>query len=238
MSQGVYIVVTYPVRGINGLGRCRDDKRGPIRNRVCLPEHPHRAYWIYGIEPVNHHVAAPPGLRHMQEHMEQYGISKKSIVRSSLWADSINVEDVLKKVEFGVMPGEFDLPGVERAGALPGAFTIPICHNLHGEAISSVWEKKSKNYPCRCGSGAWEFSRSKPQERKESKKFYFDTGLYANKHFEEFCQKEHNCVGDKRYPLNYDVPKGQPSKAPDLKRFWRKCNTRGHSTHGKPYEDK
>ncbi|KAF2105476.1 hypothetical protein BDV96DRAFT_678024 [Lophiotrema nucula] len=37
-------------------------------------------------------------------------------------------------------------------GRVLGAFQIPICENPNGEAISSVRDNRSFNFPCLCGN--------------------------------------------------------------------------------------
>ncbi|KAF1976872.1 hypothetical protein BU23DRAFT_551306 [Bimuria novae-zelandiae CBS 107.79] len=44
-------------------------------------------------------------------------------------------------------------------GQVPGAFKLPICRNPGGEAISSVWSNKGRNFPCKCGEVPWKQER-------------------------------------------------------------------------------
>jgi hypothetical protein len=141
-----------------GYGSCERDSRGPPRNKVCLPERPNRVYWLYSMVEAKREVASPPGLKRLLDNADGFSnITKEDIVRSSLWVAENKLEKVIRPYNVTTVPGgglqfsEKASQSSKHAGSLPGAFTIPVCRNPAGEAISSVWSDDSKNFPCRCG---------------------------------------------------------------------------------------
>jgi hypothetical protein len=147
-------------------GGCSNDNRGPAEYRVCLPEFPNKSFWLYAIDPSqegDHHkndqaqVTGPTGFHafdHEQE--EYYNITREDIVRSSFFVHHNQVEDAIADLNLEQLASGTKRDG--NLGKVPGAFSIPICRNPGGEAISSVWSDKARNYPCMCGEfqlGKW-----------------------------------------------------------------------------------
>lgn len=171
------------------------------------------------------------------------------------------LESKLEQHDYALGPGKHPnvMPqGFDKAGILPGAFTVPVCENLGGEAISSLWEKnvsqlltatlqtlqtvanpaQAKNFPCRCGNIDWE-NKQADRGKAQSKLFYELSGLYASDKFEDFCDDENDCSGsssDEWEP--FDIPEGWSERTPELKNAWKKCEGHKHNTQGKPDKDK
>ncbi|KAF2437967.1 hypothetical protein P171DRAFT_505745 [Karstenula rhodostoma CBS 690.94] len=220
---------------------CEEDPRGPVRNKVCLPERAGHVYWLYSMLEATRDIASPPGLKALLTSPERYSnITKEDIVRSSLWVAENKLEEVLRPYDVTTVPGGDQLlyaNSTENAGSLPGAFTVPICRNPGGEAISSVWSKEGRNYPCRCGNVNWIYENWK-RGLEESQFFYEQTGFYASTEFENQCQHQMGCKGKGSHHWKFNIPKGYPPKAEGMKHVWKKCkHVHGHTTVGNPNQD-
>ncbi len=208
------------------------------------------------------HVAAPAGLRKLYENGARYfGITSYDIVRSSLWVHENRLQNQLRN--FGRPFESWKTKNYKYAGTLPGAFTIPICRNPLGEAISSVWTStvsprhpsstythdrspfpwyaltclQSKNYPCRCGEIDWE-TKQLTAGLPETKAFYELSMLYASEQFEDYCDSKNNCNENYDYDWTFTIQQGYPPQTKHLKHAWDKCEGRGHKTLGFPKKDK
>lgn len=170
-----------------------------------------------------------------------HGITKEDIVRSSLWMHEQKIKPKYLAFDVGVSPAAIaeQFPGLENAGAVPGAFAVPVCRNPRGEAISSVWFEDDKHYPCRCGEvPSWTDKSYKHVGKTESQQFYIDTGLYASDHFEWHCQKKTKCHGLDDEDWTWNLPPGSPPHEKDLKHPWKQCEHPGkHETWGAPNRD-
>jgi hypothetical protein len=163
-------------------GSCKWDTCGDPRYRVCLDEFPMKSFWLYNIgqgrEDDTFHddqaqVSGPSGLHRFNSASEQtYNITQEDIVRSSLWVHKNGLSDAIEAINVPEIGKAFKKEGVDlldndavhwpsdpnrsrMLGLVPGAFAVPVCRNPGGEAISSVNDDKSRNYPCMCGEFGW-----------------------------------------------------------------------------------
>lgn len=147
----------------------------------------------YSLFAKNAVVGAPSGLHTFDTALPAtHSITLQGIVRSSLFMHRNNLAEAVHKVDVNKLSevfrneglvfnadGELDTK-VKDLSEVPGAFTVPVCRNSQGEAISSVYSDKKKNYPCMCGEFSWNgglggWSLIKDQKKKflvESKFMY------------------------------------------------------------------
>ena len=85
---------------------------------------------------------------------------------------------------------------LENHGRVPGGFTIPICTNPFGEAISAINTHKSRKAPCDCRPYAWKDKGDKG-DITLMKKFLEDTKIGTLKKFDDICGGDLDCKGDK-----------------------------------------
>ncbi|KAF2641451.1 hypothetical protein P280DRAFT_507003 [Massarina eburnea CBS 473.64] len=226
-------------------GNCLKDARGPRENRVYLPERPDRCYWLYSIDKSEEYdrfrddqalVHGPPGYRNFIDNANLYNLTKEDIVRSSLFIHENNLQGSIR-------PNISDIQRLIQSakdaktnlGSVPGAFTIPICRNPRGEAISSVWEEKGRNYPCKCGEAAWDekpFNLGKDTTRK----FLELTGFKYSEDWEDYCSDHNDCRGANSIDWNFKKEKGGPKIPKKLKHPFKKCEPKDHSI-GSPSKD-
>jgi len=130
---------------------CAEDDRGPAWVKVCLPEHPTKVFYVYGIPKFEEHnnkrvtdVTAPPGWDSFRGKGFQ-GITQEDIVRSSK-----NYWDL-----YGNSRNQASMPSIFHSSmpsSGPGTFTIPICNDPHGNFISSTDSKEGRSFPCQCAA--------------------------------------------------------------------------------------
>ncbi|KAF2654167.1 hypothetical protein K491DRAFT_779790 [Lophiostoma macrostomum CBS 122681] len=226
---------------------CALDKRGPPRNKVCLPKYPKRAFWLYTIDHMEKNgswnndqtqIRSPAGYRKMVEHPnEYYNISKEDIIESSLWVhENPDVENRTNAQEpiydHPLLSGGNDF-GIRNARTLPGVFNIAICRNPGGEAISSVWHDDARNYPCMCGEFGWGKHDGWTFQKDETQRFLEKTGLYASEDFEDFCSHHLGCKEEDDIDWDFKIGPGMPPKAKQLKHPFKMCkHPKKHSTWG------
>lgn len=238
-TEPVYILDTNE----NFRASCENDRRGPARNKVCLPERPGHVYWLYSMLEATRDIASPPGLKTLLDNPERFSnITKEDIVRSSLWVAENKLEDVVRPYRVTTVPGADHMlyeKSSKNGGSLPGAFTVPICRNPTGEAISSVWSKTGRNYPCRCGNIMnWQSKGYTYTGLEESKFFYEQTGFYASEEFEDECENHMKCKGENDHDWHFNIPEGYPPKAKGMKHVWKRCKKlHAHHYDGNPDQD-
>jgi hypothetical protein len=88
-------------------------------------------------------------------------------------------------------------------GKVPGAFTIPVCSKPGGESISSVWNKKGRNYSCMCGEFGWK-SYSRYLDKTEN--FLDRTGLKYSEDWDDYCHDHNHCKYDNSVTFNFAPP--------------------------------
>ncbi|KAF2112250.1 hypothetical protein BDV96DRAFT_649057 [Lophiotrema nucula] len=126
-----------------------------------------------------------------------------------------------------------DLHYLKHAGKFPGVFQVPVCRNKSGEAISSVWDTKARNFPCICGEHRWTKEHNVYEEADVNERFYMLSRLYASEDFEDFCHHELHCKGENKHNWQFQIEEGMPPKDPELKHAWKKCKKpQAHTTHG------
>ena len=216
----------------NSLYNCANDLRGPPRNRVCLPERPGHVYWIYNIDggkeddklhTVSARVKSPVGLRKFIERPgTYYNITKEDIVRASLWAQEANLVNQPGKL-INKLPAIWFTKGAHVGGTLAGTFTIPVCRNPGGEAISSVWSHWGRNYPCMCGDFSWRRSGGYTPEIDETPAFLKKTGLFASEDWEVFCKWHIKCKEDPSVQVQWPEIAGAPNQVKNVKHPYMYC---------------
>ena len=99
----------------------------------------------------------------MLEHPEDFrNITLQDIVRSSEYIEQHNLYGRIEKGEklfLGLTEGNF------ADYRFATAFPFAICDNPNGEAISSVWANKARNYACKCNLGLNHFDAKLTQNR-------------------------------------------------------------------------
>ncbi|KAH7073297.1 hypothetical protein FB567DRAFT_428776, partial [Paraphoma chrysanthemicola] len=256
-----YIVEADAVTGIG----CTDDLRGHSAYRVCLPERPYKSFWLYAIDQGRENdkgkndqaqVSGPTGFRHFDyARAATYNITKEDIVRSSLFVHKHKLDNgmdlpligkafrsegvklpKLQKAMDRVLPDQdTEVKAPEHLGLVPGAFTIPICRNPGGEAISSVHKDKARNYPCMCGEFSWKKGWS--IEKDETKRFLHLTGFKYSEDWEDYCSDHNHCKGqnniDWHSEFNSMRREGDPQIPEKLKHPFRKCKEpKKHNDYG------
>lgn len=239
-------------------GGCDLEWRGPWQNRVCLPEEPTSSFWLYGIgqemenDKGGHKqgdVRGPTGF-HDFEVCNRLGpthdITLQDIVRSSLFVYRNKLEDAITNIDTWEIESVFNRENRkagkgEPLGQIPGAFSIPICRNPGGEAISSVHTKASRNYPCMCGNFGWTDGRWR-ESLDETPDFLVKTGLMFSEDWEDYCSDNNKCFGANNIDLHGDLDslrsKGDPPIPKQLKHNFKTCKKQWHNNPaGKPYMD-
>jgi hypothetical protein len=103
------------------------------------------------------HVCGPTGYRNfMESNKSNINITWKDIFRSSLYVHK-KVDDIRNGNMRITDQGLTEIVRNENntMGNVARIFTIPVCRNPNGEAISSVWADKGRNYSCICGEFSW-----------------------------------------------------------------------------------
>ncbi|KAI4941908.1 hypothetical protein J4E91_010458 [Alternaria rosae] len=234
-------------------GGCEWDFRGPTENRVCLPERPDHAYYMYALDisqendPGKNHKAlihGPTGYRNFFEEQngDVYGATKEDVVRSSLFVHEHNLYDALQTADFQTVQSA--LGQAMNAGNgqynLMGAYTLPIARNPRGEAISSVWSKHGRNYPCIVGEFGWNDNTYNPS-LDQTFNFLHRTGLMFSEDWEDFCHNEGHCKGDNDVDWHSQLDAlrkpGDPEIPPRLKHPFKQCKQKTKHEIGHPSRD-
>jgi hypothetical protein len=247
-------------------GTCRWDTRGDPRYRVCLDEFPMKSFWLYNIgqgrEDDTFHddqaqVSGPSGLHRFNSASEQtYNITQEDIVRSSLWVHKNGLSDAIEAINVPEIGKAFKKEGVDLLdndavhwpsdpkksrllGLVPGAFAVPVCRNPGGEAISSVNDDKSRNYPCMCGEFGWKHGWS--YEKDQTPNFLVRSGFMFSEDWEDYCSDHNDCRGDNDRDLhawlNGKREDGDPGIPRKLKHPFKKCTdpkSHDHKGHTGP----
>ena len=87
--------------------------------------------------------------------MGNYGFSIQDAIESSIkawYAAGFNYNNVRQQRWLDAMAnwGIGNRP-VDLGARFEGVFTIPVCYDPTGQAISAVKTNKNRNYPCACG---------------------------------------------------------------------------------------
>ncbi|PSN70267.1 hypothetical protein BS50DRAFT_662391 [Corynespora cassiicola Philippines] len=226
-------------------GDCTKDWRGPTPNRVCLPERPKSSFWLYfmvGEHSPHNSVKGPPGFRNFVDGSGlSYGITTEDIVRSSLWVHENHYEDKFQTFQPDFLDfiklAHNKMDTTAHAGKVPGGFTLPICENPEGEAISAVWQalkgarhKSSTNFPCLCGPHSW---KKTPLGTEEHKKFLLQTGFLFSRKYKKVCDTWNHCHSGRnhKHHWKWDLPSSEHRK-PEIKHMMSKCRSNGHRSMG------
>ncbi|KAH4607717.1 hypothetical protein HBI68_092290 [Parastagonospora nodorum] len=157
-------------------------------------------------------------------------------------SDFVTISSALER-EGVVMPGmdAVHWPGdpeiTKHLGSVLGAFSIPIFRNPGGEAISSVGEDKSRNYPCMSGEFSWESGWS--IEKDTTLTLLRRSGLMFSEDWENYCSGHNGCEGensiDWHAELNAFRKDGDPEIPKKLKHPFKKCTSPNpHENLGTP----
>jgi hypothetical protein len=221
-----------------------------VQNRVCLPERPGRTYWLYSLDRGEEFdtftndqakVKGPTGYRNFfpENNKGYYNLTKQSIVRSSLVAHSLP-DEIQNSPNLLELIKHWD-HGDPTMGEVPGAFSVPVCRNPGGEAISSVWGKRSRNYPCMCGEFGW---KNWNEEIDETRKFLDRTGFKWSEDWDDYCRHHNKCdIGKKNHHKhwNFELPKEKKNgskKVHLVKHKYLKCKKALKHKHiGHPDKD-
>ncbi|RYO48580.1 hypothetical protein AA0116_g12338 [Alternaria tenuissima] len=125
-------------------------------------------------------------------------------------------------------------------GKVPGGFSLPICVNPGGEAISSDWDKEARNYPCMCGNFGWN-DGTWTYQADETLDFLVHSGLMFSEDWERFCHRNGECKGVEWTDLHSQLDqKREPDDPPipkRLKYLFNPCKQDTEHGSGKPWYD-
>jgi hypothetical protein len=181
-----------------------------------------------------------------EEHLFR-SITQQDMVRSSLYVHRHKLADDFDNSNITTIGGAFhyaDLSFDARGSGwskVQGAWSIPICRNPGGEAITSVHRRTSRNYPCMCGefgwSGGWTF------ENDETMRFLELTGFQFSEDWEQLCRHHNSCTRERDIDMKsiMKAKLGPPfeDKIPKkLRSPFESCHKpKSHRFNGEPHED-
>ncbi|KAF2648646.1 hypothetical protein K491DRAFT_722372 [Lophiostoma macrostomum CBS 122681] len=218
-------------------GDCWSDERGPFENRICLEERPDVSYWIFAISADgNKWTSSPPGFHNLQTPTEDLAnMTLEDVVLASLFVEDYDLPGALddisphKVMEIAQRMSSKKQPVETRAttrrpplsyyGAAPGGFDIPICYDPKGHAISSVYTKKSTNYPCICQA-----RDSTSSSMSATSDFFAKSKLYELNKFGDVCRHELGCKKAGLWSERLPISKKEKKKiAKKMKKAWTEC---------------
>lgn len=231
---------------------CQEDDRGASEYRICLEEHPNRSFWLYALnrdkdkdsgENDETHVRGPTRYRAFNEPAKgNLNITLKDIVRSSLFVHTL-VKDIREDSMTINGTGLTELVRNDNntMGNVAGIFTISVCRNPKGEAISSVFSDDGRNYPCLCGEFSWD-DPDYTFEKDQTTDFLIKSGFAFSEDWEHYCDSHNDCEDDEsidlRNILNDKRRKGDPEITEELGHPWFKCKKpKDHKDKGDPHGD-
>ncbi|KAI5460531.1 hypothetical protein BGZ63DRAFT_425037 [Mariannaea sp. PMI_226] len=141
---------------------CQNDNRGPSDVRFCLEDDPGHVYYMMMMDTrrsdqvawTHVQVSKPQGYDQLGS--LKVPLSLQDAFRSSIAtykSSGYNYETVRNKRLFNSMAsGTFNQTDPSTLGALEGVWSIPVCMDDAGMAISQIDSGKGINYPCLCGS--------------------------------------------------------------------------------------
>lgn len=237
----------------NAPAGCWNDNRGPQESRVCLSERPNRAYYVYALDKSQEYapgsgdkharIHGPTGYRNLRDRdADAYGFSMEDVVRSSLFVHENKLQNAIERFDYKKVASALARGKSlgTNLGHIPGLFTLPVCRNPGGEAISSVWETKGRNYPCMCGEFGWN-NNSWHFSKDETKQFLIYTGLMFSENWEHFCNKNGHCKGENGIDIHASLDRlrrpGDPQIPKDLKHPFKKCKQKTKHRAGDPSQD-
>jgi hypothetical protein len=231
-------------------------RRGPTEYLVCLPELPERGFWFYSIDKFHEDdrheamVRGPTGFWLLENSSKYYGITLQDVARSSKYVhrknfirkmgDKIDVDplDIDEMMRKGWGKGDPD------GGRMAGVFTVSICRNPCGEAISGVLDKKGQNYPCARGEFAWRHGAPQYRysiDKDETAVFLARSGFMFSKDWPEWCDHKNHCSEvddlDTRGKLQGMRVAGDPEVPSDIASFFD-CKKRRDSKKHPGYPDR
>lgn len=245
---------SYIVQANVQTGYCEWDTRGPQENRVCLPEHPNSVYYMYALDVSREYdhrqndmalIHGPTGYRNFDATSGRptpHGITKEDIVRSAIFVHENKLQDAIRNRDYHTISeaAKRDLAMGKNLGKVPGGFSLPICLNPGGEAISSVWDKKARNFPCMCGPFGWNDGTWNYQA-DETTNFLVHTGLMFSEDWERFCHRNGECKGVEWTDLHSQLDqKREPDDPPipkHTKYLFGRCKQDTEHGAGKPWYD-
>jgi hypothetical protein len=232
---------------------CQYDSRGPSENRVCLDEDPKSVYYLYSLDVSREYdsftndkalIHGPTGYRNFIEGQRDttYGLTKEDIVRSSIFVHEHKLQNAIEDLDYRAVSSALergkDLG--KNYGKFPGTYRLPISRNPGGEAISSVWSKKARNYPCMSGEFGWN-DGTWSLEKDETFDFLVQTGLMFSEDWEDFCSHNGHCKGDNDIDWHSRFEglrkEGDPKIPKGLKHPFKKCKQKTEHGVGEPWRD-
>ncbi|RYN16873.1 hypothetical protein AA0112_g12328 [Alternaria arborescens] len=245
---------SYIVQANVQTGYCEWDTRGPQENRACLPEHLNTVYYIYALDVSREYdhrqndmalIHGPTGYRNFDSKSGRptpQGITKEDIVRSAIFVHENKLQDAIRNRDFHTISeaAKRDRAMGKNLGEVPGGFSLPICVNPGGEAISSDWDKRARNYPCMCGNFGWN-DGTWTYQADETEPFLVNTGLMYSEDWERFCHRNGECKGvewDRLHErLDQQREPDDPQISKNLKHLFGRCKQDTEHGAGKPWYD-
>jgi hypothetical protein len=174
-------------------------------------------------------------------------ITQQDMLRSSLFVHRHQLADDYDNSNITTTGGAFhyaDLTFGDDAElgwtGVQGAWSVPICRNPNGEAITSVHRRTSRNYPCMCGefswNGGWTFEEDETMRFLELSRFQF------SKDWRTVC-REASCHRDKEIDMKaiFQAKLGPPQDKdiPEkLRGPFKECrHPKSHKFKGNPDHD-
>lgn len=200
---------------------CELDNRVPHQVKVCLPEEPKHVYetlflgmekegdndGIGGFKAV--YPRGPPGYDKLGTG-EWHDLTLADVVRDSIAYDKL-YHGELRKLSLNDLSGLCHQveAGDDPRHVLP-FFTLPILNSPGGWALTSINNKKGRNYPMMSGNCKWtnsHYHHSKITEEcnNEHMKFPHRTGLFASEDYMTMAKK-HDVKWDYSVKLHWDTP--------------------------------
>jgi hypothetical protein len=211
---------------------------GPRDYLICLPDVPHKGFWLYSIDRYKAEIRGPTGFWRLDGDPKYANITLQHIAWSSL---HVHQEKLMKKkgqrLDIGPPTADsiFNDKADEHAD-IKDIFTIPICENPYGEAVSGILDTKhGQNYPCMCGQ-AWNIHKGYSFREDQTPRFLALSGLMFNPNWESYCDHHNHCDEEKDIDLHPILdglrdPETDPEISKKFKHPYRECKRKDSREH-------
>lgn len=222
-----------------------ESPHGPRDYLVCLPELPYTGFWLYSIDRYKAETRGPTGFLRLNGDPKYAKLALEHAARSSL---HVHQKNLMKKkgqrLDIGPPTADSIFNGTADEHAdIKGVFTIPICENPDGKAVSGVLDPKGQNYPCMCGQ-PWNIDKRYLFREEQTPRFLALSGLMFSKHWEDYCDNHNDCDEESDVDLHPILdglrdPKTDPEIPKKLKHPYRECKAKDSRSHpGWPDRDR
>ena len=224
---------------------------GPPDYLVCLPELPYKGFWLYSIDRGHDDdrdeaaVRGPTGFWRLGEDSSKYSnLTLEDVARSSKYVHQRElIQRRGQRIDVGPVTANSILNGTADEHAdIKGVFTIPICENPGGEAISGVLDEDGQNYPCICGQ-SWDDEESYSFIDDKTAHFLALSGLMFSNDWNAWCDHQNDCSSDsdndvRSYLEGFRDPIKDPQIAENINHLFKKCEDRKDSRKHPGYPER